>query len=220
MCFYSVIKKIKCWGHNIYGQLGLGHTNSIGDNEGSLSQDFVNVGANVLQVSVGSWHTCALLEDQSIKCWGYNRSGSLGFPSRNNISDPSSIPPLDVGFPVTQIASGSNFNCALGENGQVKCWGDNSQGQLGYGHTDDLADSTEEPLTRIPLVDIGQGVKKVSLGYSHACALLNDGNVKCWGNNRFAQLGLGHKNIIDSNKSPSSTSLSQSAIDISVGPLS
>ena len=208
-------KKIKCWGDNAYGQLGLGHTHTIGDNEGSLSQDFVNVGANVLQVSVGHWHTCVLLEDQSVKCWGRHRYGNLGFPGYNDISDPSSITPLDVGFSVKQIASGLDFNCALGESGQVKCWGYNSHGQLGYGHTDNLGDSTEEPLTRIPLVDIGHGVKKLSLGYWHACALLNDGNVKCWGNNSFGQLGLGHKNIIDSNKSPSSVSLSQSAIDIS-----
>ena len=171
-------------------------------------------------MSVGNSHTCALLEDKSVKCWGSNSYGNLGFPSRNIISDPSSITHLEVGFPVKQIASGSDFNCVLGESGQVKCWGDNTYGQLGYGHTNSLGDSVEEPLLRIPLVNIGQGVKKLSLGYEHSCALLNDGNVKCWGNNGFGQLGLGHKNKIGDNESVSTigtVSLGQSAIDISAG---
>ena len=216
-------KKIKCWGWNFYGQLGLGYTGgSIGDNETVLSQGFVNVGANVLQISLGESHTCVLLEDKNVKCWGRNTHGVLGpdHPLNADISDPSSIQSLNVGFPVKQIASGRYFNCVLGESGQVKCWGENTNGQLGYGHTNHLGDSSIETFSRIPFVEIGGEVQKLSLGYSHACALLTDGNVKCWGDNSFGQLGLGHENTIGDNELPSSVgtiSLGQTALDISVG---
>ena len=213
-------KKIKCWGYNIYGQLGLGHTNNIGDNERLSSQDFVNVGGNVLQVSTGNSHTCVLLENKRVKCWGDNSYGQLGLGHRSRILDPSSIEALNLGFPVKQIASGDNFNCVLGESGQVKCWGSNYYGQLGYGHTNRIGDSPEETSFRIPFVKVGSAIKKLSLGFSHTCTLLEDKTVKCWGYNGNGELGLGHtRNIGDDEEllSVGVLSLGQGVLDISVG---
>ena len=214
-------KKIKCWGNNIEGQLGSGHTNNIGDNESIWSQDFVDVGANILQISLGNFHTCVLLENKNVKCWGDGRNyGALGPNYRRIFSNPSSITPLSFGFPIRQVVSGSYFNCVLGENGRVKCWGDNTSGKLGYGHTDHIGDSPLENLASIPFLKLGTKVKKLALGYHHACALLVDGNIKCWGNNRYGQLGLGHTNNIGDDELPSSigiVSLGQRALDISAG---
>ena len=213
-------KKIKCWGRNTYGQLGLGHTHHIGDNESVASQDFVNVGANVLQVSTGFNHTCALLENKKVKCWGNGGGGRLGPEHNNNsVSNPLSIDALDLGFPVKQIASGNDFNCALGESGQVKCWGNNSFGQLGYGHHEHLGDSPEEVPSRIPFVNIGAAVKKLSLGWGYTCALLEDKTLKCWGRNSFGQLGLGHTQNIGDNEHPftvEALSLGQDILDVDV----
>ena len=213
--------KLRCWGSNRSGQLGLGHTDSIGDNESPLSQDFVDVGANVLEVSLGHRHTCALLEDKSVKCWGESDYGVLGPGIRSDISDPSLVEPLDVGFPVKQITSGNGFNCVLGESGQVKCWGYNRYGQLGLGHdVISIGDSVEEKVSRIPFVEVGLAAKKLSAGSSHVCALLEDKSVKCWGDNQYGRLGLGYNDNIGDNEKPFEAevvSLGQGAIDISAG---
>ena len=97
-CVLFSNKKMKCWGQNNYGQLGLGHTNHIGDDETLLSQGFVNLGSNALQISLGLEHTCALLADKNIKCWGWGGQGLLGPGTEPIEPDPSLLEPLNVGI--------------------------------------------------------------------------------------------------------------------------
>ena len=214
--------QLRCWGRNHNGQLGLGHRVSVGDDESPLSQNFVNVGSKVLQVSLGESHTCALLEDKRVKCWGWGGFyGVLGEAiGVERILDPSLVDPFNLGFSVKQIVSGDWFNCALGENGLVKCWGINSFGQLGLGHRNPIGDSSEEVFSRILALDLGSIAKKISAGDNHVCALLEGGHIKCWGYNYYGQLGYGHTLHLGDDEVLSAVgvvSVGQAVLDISAG---
>jgi alpha-tubulin suppressor-like RCC1 family protein len=147
----------------------------------------------VIDVCAG-WigHTCALLDDGSVFCWGINASNVLGSPSAPGGTTPSQV---DLGWNVqgTALACGGYHACVLTSTAQIKCWGDNSRGQLGNSIGPDTGSSMGDNL---PFVDLGQGVTvtAITAGYYHTCAVLGGaGNdrVKCWGSNDFGQLGVG-----------------------------
>ncbi len=97
-----------------------------------------------------------------------------------------------------QIAAGEFYTCALEASGVVKCWGGNSLGQLGLGDTNNRGDGAGEMGANLVAVDLGLGsgvtVTAIAAGNYHTCALLSSGAVKCWGDNRVGQLGLGDTN--------------------------
>ena len=216
-------KRLRCWGYNSSGQLGLGHRGRIGDDEDPISSALVDVGANVVQISLGDFHTCALLENGRAKCWGANSSGQLGLGHTKNIGDderPSSISPLDLGEPLRQIVASYNFTCALTESGKIKCWGENIYGQLGLAHTNSIGNKASEISTIFSPIKLGSRALKISLGEYHGCALLKEGRLRCWGYNRYGQLGLGHTHNIGDNEHPlvaSNVSLGQKALDVATG---
>ena len=198
-------QRVKCWGSNSRGQLGLGHTNTIGDDEKPFSIGFVDVGGPVEQVSIGYGHTCVLLADRSAKCWGGNLYGELGLGHRHDIGDnelSSSISSLNLGEPLRQIVAGTNFTCALTDSGKVKCWGGNNSGQLGLAHGDRVGDEADETSDTFSAIRLGSRAMKISLGASHVCALLKEGRVRCWGSNEQGQLGYGHTHSIGDNEHP------------------
>ena len=73
-------------------------------------------------------------------------------------------------------------------HGSVKCWGGNTVGQLGYGDTNRRDNTTN-------LQNIFENVSMISAGFYHTCAVMTDGNVKCWGQNEGANLGMIIKKI-------------------------
>jgi len=92
---------------------------------------------------------------------------------------------------VKALALGDRYSCALLENGQVKCWGQNQYGQLGYEDKHDRGDEKDEMGDNLKAVDLGSEhkVKALTLGMGLSCALLESGQVKCWGWNYNGQLG-------------------------------
>ena len=108
---------------------------------------------------------------------------------------------LRVGAPLRVLAvdTGAYFTCAILEGGTVKCWGRNQYGQLGQGSTATIGDQPGA-IAAMPPIDLGSGrtATALALGQEHACALLDDGTVKCWGRNQLGQLGRGNtENIGD-----------------------
>lgn len=186
---------VRCWGQNFRGQLGLGHTNSLGDNELPSEVAPINLGGGrkAKFVAAGFMHTCVILTSGIVKCWGFNHVGQLGIGNTEDIGDnesPSTSPDVNLGEEAVALAAGHSFTCAILVSGNVKCWGHNYSGVIGLGRLDTIGDN--ESASNSPLIDLGTKAVSISAGYDHVCALLDDGHVKCWGDNQKGQLGYRH----------------------------
>ncbi len=194
----------KCWGDNQFGELGQGDTVSRGDGA-------TEMGANLLAIDLGAGRTavalaaglqfaCALLDNATVKCWGKNDVGQLGQGDTAARGDGATemgnnLLAIDLGTGRTAaaLAAGQSFVCALLDDATVKCWGDNSAGQLGQGDTATRGDGAAEMGDNLLAIDLG-GVHTavaIAAGNLHACAVLDDATVKCWGDNSAGQLGQG-----------------------------
>ncbi len=190
---------VKCWGLNSSGQLGQGNTTTLGDGDGEmLFLPTVDLGAGrtATAVAAGGSHTCALLDNGTVKCWGLNSSGQLGQGNTTTLGDQAgemaALPAVNLGAgrTATAIAAGSAHTCALLDNGTVKCWGSGGSGRLGQDSTATLGDAAGEMAALAP-VNLGAGrtATAITATLSHTCALLDNGTVKCWGSNSTGQLG-------------------------------
>ncbi len=132
-------------------------------------------------LSVGYDHSCAVLSDGEVKCWGGNDWDQLG----NGKTTSSSLPVTAKGVmgARTVTAGSSEHSCAVGSGGSISCWGFGPDGELGNGSQSD----DSPPVTVVGITD----AVDVSAGESHACALLAGGTVWCWGDNVDWQLGDG-----------------------------
>ncbi|MEQ9228218.1 MAG: hypothetical protein RLO15_17870, partial [Parvibaculum sp.] len=144
-----------------------------------------------------------------MRCWGLGSTGQLGYGNTTTIGDdesPASVGPVDLGpgRTATAISAGSSHTCAVLDTGQVRCWGLGSDGQLGYGNIDDIGDD-ESPASVGP-VDLGPGrtATAISAGDFHTCAVLDTGEVRCWGMGSAGQLGYGNLNAIGDDETPAS----------------
>lgn len=167
---------MRCWGENREGQLGNGTT----ANPGTPQPVTVNGITGATAITTGAYHTCALLADSTLRCWGRNDQGQLGNGTVTSSSTAVTVSGLTG---VAAVSGGGVHTCAVLTNGTVRCWGENQFGQLGNGNT---ATST----TPVQVVGISNAVD-VSVGWRHTCARLGDGTVRCWGENAFGQLGNG-----------------------------
>jgi E3 ubiquitin-protein ligase HERC3 len=196
---------VKCWGYNTFGQLGLGDAQNRGDAPNQMGANLptanLGPGRTALQFS-GAYasHTCARLDNGTVKCWGWNFSGQLGLGDAQNRGDApnqmgANLPTVDLGPGRTalQLSGSGGHTCARLDNGTVKCWGENGSGQLGLGDLQDRGNAPNQMGANLPTVDLGPGrtALQLSAGNAHTCARLDNGTVKCWGNNNYGQLGLG-----------------------------
>ena len=158
-------------------------------------------GKTAISVDAGAEHTCAILNDGSVKCWGRNSGGELGLGASgsrgelpNQMGDNLPAVNLGTGKNAVAIAAGDHWSCALLNDSSVKCWGHNSRGQLGLGDVVNRGLSPNDMGDNLPALDFGTGKTAVVLSTSTTCVLLNDGQTKCWGDNESGQLGLGDTN--------------------------
>jgi alpha-tubulin suppressor-like RCC1 family protein len=169
---------VACWGNNNFGQLGDGTRT-----DRRVPVHVVGLGGRATAITSGNGHTCALLADGVVKCWGVNASGQLGDGTLTTFR----VTPVEVvglGAAVAAISARGDHTCARLVSGGVKCWGSNAFGELGDGTR------TARP-TAVDVFGLDSGVTAISLGWSHTCALLTAGGVKCWGENIAGQLGDG-----------------------------
>ncbi len=151
------------------------------------------------QVTVGIGHTCAMLLDGSVWCWGSNSDGQLGTGSYA-----PAVAPTHVAISgIVNISAGYQHSCAVDYTGQVWCWGKNADGQLG-----DLSNTPS--YSPVPVHVFNQATQ-VSCGTRHTCALKSDGTVWCWGSNSHGQLGAG----TESSSAPVQVTTISGAVDVS-----
>jgi alpha-tubulin suppressor-like RCC1 family protein len=222
---------VKCWGRSTYGQLGYGDTVSRGDGAGEMAAlvaiDF-GTGRTATAIAVGALHSCALLDNLTVKCWGRNQYGQLGYGDTDSRGDDAgemgdALLAIDFGTGRTAraIAAGKYFTCALLDNFAVTCWGANTGGQLGLGDTTERTSPTA-----LAAIDFGSGLtaRALSAGDDHVCAILDDGGLVCWGSAGNGRLGSGGTSNIGDGTNEMGTNLaavslgsSGTAIAVSAG---
>ncbi|MFZ5893973.1 MAG: RCC1 domain-containing protein [Myxococcota bacterium] len=165
----------RCWGYNSQGQVG---NRVAGTNE--LTPVTVTGLTGAASLSAGYYHSCALMTNGAVRCWGYNANGQLGNGTTTNSLAPVAVSGLSG---ATAVASSASSNCAILSDTSVRCWGYNADGQLGNGNTND----SSTPVTVTGLT----GAVSIAVGPYHSCVALQDGTVSCWGLNTYGELGNG-----------------------------
>jgi alpha-tubulin suppressor-like RCC1 family protein len=145
-----------------------------------------------------------------VRCWGANDDGQLGYGNTVQIGD--NEPPAQVGYVqtgdgVVQIEAGGHHTCARYDDGTLRCWGNGAMGQLGYGNTNFIGNN--ELPNSVGTVDVGGFVHDVMCKLEETCALLDGGEIRCWGAGNFGQLGYGNTLNIGNDELPSSVGVVQ-----------
>lgn len=207
----------KCWGQNSSGQLGVDvfSLTAHGDEGGEspITEPFVTLpdpSLTIRSMSLGSQHSCAILTDSNVYCWGESQNGQTGLginADRKTMTSPANLDMKGV----AEVAAGGQFTCALLASDEIYCWGLNSSGELGLGtNNTHYIPSSPVSLTEVPV--------QITAGAAHACARLDNGTVRCWGDNSSGQLGDNNGGV-DSNTPSNIVSLPGAATDISAGGL-
>jgi alpha-tubulin suppressor-like RCC1 family protein len=169
---------VECWGNNSWGALG--------DGSGESSSVPVKVAglSSAVDVASGDFHSCAALDDGTAWCWGEDVDGQLGDGAGGwTLAQLEPVQASGLGG-VTALSAGLLHTCAAQSGGTLECWGGNNAGQLGLGS------GVWEQTTPLPVPDVSDVVAVTAGGY-HTCALLVGGDVDCWGNDTFGELGDG-----------------------------
>ncbi len=228
-CYLFPQGKLKCWGGNNAGQLGIGRDDFVrGDLASGMGDNLpfvdVGLGRTVREVDCGRSHTCALLDDGSVKCWGSNYAGQLGTGDNDDrgryaadMGDALAPVALGTGRKAVAIAAGDEHSCALLDDGTVKCWGTTD------GDYNAAFDTPEELGDNLPAVPFGgRKAVRIEAGAAFTCALLEDGAVACWGRNLVGNLGQGDTTLrtgrpADGPVPTVNLGSNRTAIDIAVG---
>jgi alpha-tubulin suppressor-like RCC1 family protein len=169
---------VSCWGSNDRGQLG------DGSNTGRTAPvTHVALDGAAITIAAGYIHTCAVLTDGTVECWGGNTDGELGVGSHTDQWTPKRVPNLNG---VAAVAAGERHTCARLLDGTIQCWGFDYWGQLGDGNFDAGETLPVQVLDVISAVDLVAGG-----GSDHTCVRQANGQVQCWGANLAGQLGDG-----------------------------
>ena len=176
-CARTTLNEVFCSGDNSRGQLG---DNSI--NPSSTPVEVTGFTQGVIDIAAGENFTCAVMSDQTVRCWGDNRFGQLGVTGVSESLVPIEVTGLSQGL---RVSAGRSHACAVLVDRTAWCWGSNSYGQLGTG----TGQGTFPPAPVPSLSD----VRELRTGTDSTCAILSaNGAVRCWGSNSTGQLGLGY----------------------------
>jgi alpha-tubulin suppressor-like RCC1 family protein len=206
-CALMTDSTARCWGGNDVGQLGHGTITYAGGSSVPVTvvdpADTTQALSGIASISVdGGFHMCAVMDDSTARCWGFNKDGQLGNKSGSNSSVPVTVlNPVDR-FDITTALSGiasisaqmtnnGSHTCALMTDGTARCWGYNRKGQLGNNSTIDRSAANSRVLDPADTTQALGGIASIDVGASATCALMTDHTARCWGLNYYGNLGDG-----------------------------
>ncbi|RYE42381.1 MAG: IPTL-CTERM sorting domain-containing protein [Hyphomicrobiales bacterium] len=201
-CAVTSSGSVMCWGRNDNRQLGDGSTANR-----AFPVQVSGLGGNVVSVTAGQGHSCALTDAGAVQCWGWNAFGQLGNGTTAEQLTPVPVLGLDSG--VVALTAGDIHTCALTSAGAAQCWGGNNFGQLGDG-------TGSRRSAPVPVSGLGSDVVALATGTGHTCALTSAGALLCWGYNFYGQLGDG---TLAQRNSPTHISASQAIAFTAATPL-
>ncbi len=154
-----------------------------------------DLGGNAIEIAAGRLHTCVILDDGSVSCWGSNFAGQLGDGTGAERNVPTQTDSLGENVTAVNIATGVYHTCVVLNDGTVSCWGDNEYNALGWSNWSNAREELSPRLTE----SLGPGRTAVMLnaGLDFTCAILDDGSVSCWGRSRGNLLGDGNNSQQD-----------------------
>ena len=158
---------------------------------------YVDLGAGrtAVSVSTGFLVTCVVLDNGKLKCWGNNGYGQLGYEDiTDRGDDPGDMAALNTinlgaGRTARAVDTSGTTTCAILDTKALKCWGDNTVGQLGY---EDLVERGSNPGDMVALAPVNLGAGRTAIAVSVAnptCVVLDNKSLKCWGENTKGGLG-------------------------------
>ncbi|MCL2822443.1 MAG: hypothetical protein FWD57_00455 [Polyangiaceae bacterium] len=191
---------VLCWGANSSGQLGNGS-----DDDRGVPTPVLGLQSGVIAISAGRSHSCAVMNNGKVMCWGNNMFGQLGDGSLVDRDRPT--PVVWLSGKAVSVSAGGLYTCAVMESGIDMCWGQGDWGQLGNGDVADQPTPVE--------VNNSENIIKVSAGLKHTCDLSATGTLRCWGDNVYGQLGNGSF-LTPQNPAPV-TGLMSDTVDVASG---
>jgi alpha-tubulin suppressor-like RCC1 family protein len=200
---------VECWGANSQGQLGIGNETVAQ----ALTPIPVDMGGTVALMALGKYYSCATLTTGPLLCWGTNQNGQLGDGTTESRWSPT---PVNLRKEKVKLLDvGVDHTCVALVSGSLKCWGRGYEGQLGIkafaGKDPDNLAFNAAPANNALVPQNVKGIDGVvtalAVGAFHTCVALSMGNVQCFGQNRYAQLGAGSEDM-----------LSYVPLDVDLGP--
>lgn len=178
-CVVTTAGAIKCWGSNMYGELG----NGMNMSPTAIKTPYATpLSSGMSAVSLGTWRTCGLSAAGGLKCWGSNTNGMLGNGSTTTSLVPVQVTGLASG--VATMAGNYDHMCALTTAGAVSCWGRGYESQIGN-------NTTVSSYVPAAVTGLSSGAVSLYVGGAHGCARTSTGALQCWGSNNYGQLGDG-----------------------------
>ena len=176
-----------CWGSAADGKLGNGASSGSYSTPAAL-----NLNESFALISAGESHTCGIINDGTMYCWGSAADGKLG----NGVSSGSYSTPAAVSSSekFISVSAGSSHTCGVTSAGNALCWGSAVDGKLGNGITSGNYSSPA-------IVNTTEKFISISAGSTHTCGLLEDNSIMCWGANNYGQLGIGTDSAAEANPS-------------------
>jgi alpha-tubulin suppressor-like RCC1 family protein len=193
-CALMTDQTVRCWGANDFQQLGQGASTT--QHLTPVTVPGLTGVVKLASTSSEGYRVCALLGDQTAKCWGNGNLGTLGDGITTEHATGTPTPVLkSAGVPFTgikEIATGQNITCLLDTAGTPWCWGHQLFGGVGDGVLADTSRALPVAVTFPSMVDGMSGSSSIAVGRWHACVTATStttAGVRCWGDN--AALGLG-----------------------------
>jgi hypothetical protein len=191
-CILLSTGAVKCWtGTSLVADAGAGNPPHIGSPSYALTTVALPAAATSISAGGSPNNTsydfaCAVLSDHTVWCWGANNGGMLGNGATQASSTPVQVVAAGTASPIlaTKVVSQSVFSCAITTQGGAVCWGNNSLGQLGNPSVPTSLESSTAFYSAFAVpVALPANVSSLAVGVQHACGLLVDGRVFCWGSN-------------------------------------